>query len=245
MKLLFQRLFPPTCVLCESATGRDMDLCQGCEDDLSKNLYCCPRCALPLEQTVAEKYQYMELMCGDCQSNPPSFDECLTPFLYQFPLRELILRYKKLATPAIGKTLAQLMARTLADELVRVNANKKTPDYLIPVPTHQLKLKQRGFDHTLLLAREIGQALNIPVIERTAIRGIATAEQKGLSRLQRKKNMRNNFSILTPINAKSVAIIDDVMTTGATANEFAKLLKKQGVDHISVWCLARTPLNRN
>ena len=114
------------------------------------------------------------------------------------------------------------------------------PECIIPVPLHPQRLRVRGFNQALELARIIAKQLNIPLNYSLCQRDKSTPFQSGLSAKQRKQNLKNAFIVTKPHAYKHVAIFDDVVTTGTTVNELAKQLKNSGVETIEVWAIART-----
>ena len=118
------------------------------------------------------------------------------------------------------------------------------PELIIPVPLHIKKLRKRGFNQSILIAKWVSQAFNIPMDLKIIQRHQLTPAQVDLSRSERLKNLKNAFKFINKnkfklSNIRHVALIDDVMTTGATVNEISKILKQAGVEKIEVWCLAR------
>ena len=136
--------------------------------------------------------------------------------------------------PELAKTVASLLSSELQ------NNNIERPDALIVVPMHISRLRERGYNHSALIAQHLSKMLDIPLIRGAVIKHKRTAPQAQQSLNNRKKNLNKSFKIEKTIAAKSVAIIDDVVTTGATAEEIAKILKKNGVDYIQVWGVAHT-----
>lgn len=116
---------------------------------------------------------------------------------------------------------------------------KEKPQRLIPVPLHRKRYHQRGFNQAIEIAQPISRQLNIPLDTRCCLRRVDTTAQAELHADERRKNIRGAFQVRHHINYKHVAIIDDVVTTGATVNELAKMLRKEGVTKIEVWCCAR------
>lgn len=221
-------LLPPRCLLCGGAGADQRDLCAGCAGDLEPNTPCCPRCALPLPSPAPS--------CGDCLKRGPSFAAAWVPFRYGHPLDLLEGRFKFRGDLAAGRVLVQLML-----ERARLAA-PMLPDMLIPVPLHRTRLRERGYNQALELAQPLARALGIPlrhdVIERTA----ATPPQTGLDAKARRRNLRGAFTVATAMQWPShVALLDDVMTTGATLREAAKTLQQAGVARVDVWALARAP----
>ena len=115
---------------------------------------------------------------------------------------------------------------------------------IIPVPLHKKRVAQRGFNQALEIAKTIAKKFKIPLSQDHCIRAINTPPQIDLPANKRKQNVRNAFKIKKTINAKNIVIFDDVLTSGSTVNELSRILKKSGVEHISVWCCARTGLKK-
>jgi len=224
-------LLPPRCLLCGAAGADARDLCAGCAADFALNTICCPRCALPLQTPAA--------LCGECVQREPAFARAWVPFRYEHPLDLLEARFKFHRDLAAGHVLAQMMierARTDAPEL---------PLALIPVPLHRSRLRERGYNQALELARPLAQALAIPLCEDMLIRLNATTAQTGLDAKARRRNLRGAFAVAgdTPL-PPHVALLDDVMTTGATLRECAHVLVRAGIAQVDVWALARAPARR-
>jgi ComF family protein len=143
--------------------------------------------------------------------------------------------------------LLPCLSDCLIQQIQSVKKNKyQLPDALIAVPLHPYRLRQRGFNQSLLLANRVAKHFNIPVLKHLVIRAKNTGEQAALNRKQRLSNITNAFEI-HPSNLKDlskynkVAIIDDVITSGSTCNELARLLKRSGIAYIDIWCVAKTP----
>lgn len=216
--------FPPVCVLCGDVGAGNRDLCAHCVALLPLNKQYCPHCALPLPTSI---------VCGQCQQTEPAFDQVFAPYQYADPVRLLIHQFKLTARLDVGRLLAQLMIEQLH------NIVNDSPDVIVPIPLHHTKLKKRGFNQSLELSRFIAASMDVAINHRDCRRMLDTPNQSGLSGHARRKNMRGAFSIDRSFSAQHVAIVDDVMTTGSTANELAKALKKSGVAQVSVWVVAR------
>jgi ComF family protein len=172
-------------------------------------------------------------LCGACQRKPPPWDAAWAPFRYGWPLDRLEARYKFGRDLAGGRTLAELWRRAPAPAL---------PLLILPVPLHRARLRQRGYNQALELARPLGRALGVPVRHDALLRSRATAAQTELDASSRRRNVRGAFVLsggaaLPP----HVALLDDVMTTGATLAECTRVLKRAGVARVDVWALARAP----
>jgi ComF family protein len=171
------------------------------------------------------------LVCGDCLSDPPAFDAVLTVFTYRFPLDQLIQSFKY----ASNLALADFFAR----KLVSCVRDHPLPHALVAMPLARKRLTERGFNQALLIADNTAQRLSLP-IERTAlVRVRETLPQSGLPWKERHANVKGAFACAIDFNGRHIALIDDVMTTGATLNEAAKVLKKQGAARVTAWVIAR------
>jgi ComF family protein len=222
------RLFyPPTCLLCGAPAAQG--LCASCSVELPENSCACIRCALPLYGTERG-------MCGRCLKKLPKFDAAWSPFIYAQPLEWMISQLKFNAKLLQAKVLADLM-------LHRLPALTGKPDCIMPVPLHNKRLRQRGFNQSVELARPLARALNVQLDVASCRRLRATPPQTGMKAAQRRRNLRGAFDFPNDHNYSHVVLFDDVMTTGATLNELAGLLKRHGVQRVEVWSLARAQRN--
>ena len=224
LKQLSYKLFPGQCLLCLATTHRPKDICRGCEQDLPWLRTRCQRCALPLTT---------DALCGTCLKTPPRFDRCLACWEYGFPVDGLISRFKYHGERASGALLGELALTAFKNQ---------SADALLPVPMHWRRQLRRGYNQTELLAAQWGTALDIPVL-RALKRVVATPTQQGLSARARQRNLKGAFTMIKAeqVYGKRSVIVDDVLTTGATANSLAAILRRAGATEIMVWCLARTP----
>jgi ComF family protein len=220
-------LLPPTCILCGNTGANSLDLCNSCYQRLLRNNQCCYRCA-----EIFEIATISPVLCGRCLSSNPAFDETYAPFIYQGEMRHLITSLKFGAHYKNARLLGLLLA-----EHLKKTAEK--PDLILPVPLHKTRYQQRGFNQAIEIAKTVAKELKIPLNLNSCIRHRDTPHQTALTAKQRRKNIKNAFSIINPIHAQHIAILDDVMTTGSTAHELAYLLKKAGVDQVDVWVCAR------
>ncbi|MCV6590201.1 MAG: ComF family protein [Marinobacterium sp.] len=220
-----QVLSPQPCLLCQLYPGQP-HICAGCSRDLPWLGHCCPRCALP--RILDSPHP-----CGECLQRPPPWQQVIAACHYDFPLNELISRAKYERQLHFIPLLADLL-------LARLQQLPALPEALIPVPMSRQKLQQRQVNHALLLARQLSKALAIPVLDEQLHKRRDTVQQKDLNRAARQRNLHGSFSLRGPLPA-SVAIVDDVMTTGATLAEITGLLAGHGVKQCSGWVVARTP----
>jgi len=229
-------ILPGRCLCCGVNTPNHQDLCGECAICLPWQNFCCPRCALPLAAPS-------ESPCGECQRTPPCFDRAMAPFRYTTPINRLINDFKHYDRLAAGRVLGELFCDWLMQKVENEALTK--PDYLLPVPLHWSRLWKRGFNQAQWLADDIGKSTGIPVINDGIQRRHTGLAQQALSRRQRQGNLRGAFTINPKRKARlenrHIAIIDDVMTTGTTANEITRLLKENQVAEVSIWAIARTP----
>ena len=200
---------------------------------------CCPRCALPLKDTLSE-------LCASCLKSEPPFSCCLAAYVYDFPVDRLIRNIKYSHRLELVAPLVTPLVEVLTDHY-----QQQWPDRMIPVPLHPKKLRQRGYNQALLIAKAIAKQLpegiHCPVDYRMVKRHRHTDAQQGLSVKGRRKNIKGAFVTEQalysqhPQQYRHVALVDDVVTTGETAKEVSRVLQKQGVEQVDVWCLARTP----
>lgn len=175
-------------------------------------------------------------MCGRCLRREPPFAAAWVPLRYAHPLDLLEARFKFHADLAAGRVLSALMIEHAA---VDVPAR---PELLIPVPLHAARLRERGYNQALELARPLARAFAIPLRADLLLRTRATPPQTGLDAKTRRRNLRGAFAVAAAAALPGhVALIDDVMTTGATLHECARVLRRSGVARVDVWALARAP----
>jgi ComF family protein len=175
-------------------------------------------------------------VCGACQQRPPPYDSAFAAFPYSFPIDRLISRLKFNAKLTHARLLGQLMTDVLKASLPEA----EWPEAIIPVPLHSKRLYTRGFNQSLELARYVARELRIPLQIENVRRVRLTSPQTGLSEKERRKNVRRAFEMSSKLESRHVAIIDDVITTGSTAAELTRTLKRSGIKRVDVWALART-----
>ncbi|TNJ32705.1 ComF family protein [Arenimonas terrae] len=218
-------LLPARCLVCGERGVGGQDLCDDCRAALPWNRSACARCALPLPVPAP--------LCGRCRRAPPPFDGSCAAFRYGFPLDRLLPRLKFHGDLAAGRLLAELAAEALAEA--------SRPQLLLPVPLHPARLRQRGYDQALELARPLARALDLPLCADHLRRQRATAAQSELGAPARRRNVRDAFALRPGTLPAHVAVFDDVMTTGATLSECCRLLKRAGVVRVDAWAVARAP----
>lgn len=226
---LLDAVLPPRCLLCAAPATQSRGLCSACHADLPRNRCCCRRCALPLE--------YSALECGGCLRSEPPFARAWAPFRYAHPLDLLESRFKFRRDLAAGKVLGDLMV-----EAARPDLSADLPERLYCVPLHPQRLRERGYNQALELAKPLAKALDLPLDSASLVRLRSTRAQIGLDAKERRRNLHAAFALKPGARPpRHVAILDDVMTTGTTLGECAKVLRKAGAARVDVWALARAP----
>jgi ComF family protein len=221
-----------SCLLCDEPVEAEMPICVACETDLPWLGDHCVTCALPLAAAG--------LTCGECQLEPPAFEEVVVPWLYGFPVDSLITRFKHNAKWPFGHLLADVLGQYLQH---RFDEGLPRPDALLPVPLARKRLRQRGFNQAAMLARWLNKSLDLPIEETVLSRIKDTDAQQDLDAKSRKRNLRKAFDLMpdAQVKGRHLALVDDVLTTGATAQALARLLMEAGAARVDVYCLARTP----
>lgn len=218
---LGQTLPAQPCVLC-GAGSRDGAWCAACDAALPYLAAAhCPVCALPTLDGAT---------CGRCLKHAPLFNRTVAAFAYAFPLDKLVQALK------FGEQLT--LANSLAERLaLRI---KVRPDCIVAMPLHPARLRERGFNQSLELARRLATKLDVPLLSQACQRVRDTPPQSALKWKERGKNMRRAFTCTTDLSGKHVAVVDDVMTSGASLNELALALRRAGAREVSAWVIART-----
>jgi len=226
-------ILPYDCVICLNVSDQKRDICQSCEKQLPYLSHGCIQCgnSLPQKNRLSEK-------CGRCIQDTPYYDRTIVGFTYTTPIDIWIKQFKFHKKGMYANILCQIYMEKLAAYYQLYPENK--PQLLIPVPLHWRRLISRGYNQTDTIARYLSKALNIPIIHNRCVKRIKfTPPQAQLSRDKRHHNIRGVFKVKEGISIEHIAIVDDIFTTGNTANELAKELKKTGVTTISIFALAR------
>jgi len=232
---LIRLVYPPRCLLCASPGHNGADLCQHCQQSLPFNQTACIACALPLPANIS-----VGASCGRCQKKPPRYDQAFSVFSYEQPVIWLIQQLKFNEKLAHARLLGELIAESAC-----VSKLAELEDAcILPVPLHKKRLRQRGFNQSIELARGVSKKTGWPMELHRVQRVRETSAQTGLDAKARRKNIRGAFEVIEALPWKHVVIIDDVVTTGSTANELSRVLKKAGVLRCTALSLARAPLNR-
>lgn len=221
-RLNFAQLFQyKYCVLCQALASQN--ICTNCLADLPRLAReHCPSCLLPTPSSQ---------VCGTCLHTPPVWKQAKAALRYTYPVDALIqaLKYRS------ELPLAPILADLLLTELQTTDL----PDYVIPVPLHRDRLKDRGFNQALEISRHLCKKTGCKLLPTACSRIRSTASQTEIPWKKRKQNVRHAFSCTRDFSGKHVAIVDDVMTSGATLKELAQVIHRHGADSISVWVVAR------
>ena len=223
---LLEWVAPPCCLLCRLEVEYRHGLCQGCWAKLPVNEIHCERCALPMAH---------ESLCGHCQRCPPVFDSVIAPLCYQDPIDQMLCALKYHQQLSFARTAAGLITDTVRE------SGEPMPDLLIGVPMTHRAVRKRGLNQAVFLARLIGRQLGIPV-KSTLIKKLReTDRQSTLNASKRQRNLKGAFHCKGSLEDKHIALVDDILTTGATANEISRALKAAGANRVDIWVCARTP----
>ena len=216
-------LFALHCMVCGEAGQDGRDLCRACHAALPWQGPACLRCALPLPSPGT---------CGACLQQPPPLTEAHAIFDYVFPLDRLLPRLKFHRDFASGRVLAQAMADHCA--------HLTQPDALLPLPLHRERLRRRGYDQALELARPLANAFNLPLADGLLLRCKSTSAQSRLDAAARTRNLRGAFRVVPGASMPShIVLVDDVMTTGASLHAAARTLLAGGARRVDAWVCAR------
>lgn len=247
------------CLNCMQAASERSLLCEFCHSLLKKqyvsgnpHCYCC---SVSLAVAGYSSTQYtsgkatepstvVRQLCGNCIQQTPSFSHCIAAVNYDALSAKLIAQFKYHGDLANGREIAQHVGNAVDQHY----AGQKPPvDLIIPVPMHNKKLVKRGFNQSLEIAKHLSKRYAIPLYRNASIRMKETAAQQTLGKKARALNTQQLFSAnataTLKINGKHIAIVDDVVTTGSTANALTKCLVESGASTCEIWCFARTPVH--
>jgi ComF family protein len=211
-----------SCALC--AASSYTDICSKCDRELPRINVACQWCGIPFETGE---------LCGECLTDPPVFARCIAPLRYEAPVSHLLGAFKYQGNFNYGRILSALLIERLRREQFEI-------DTIVPVPLHWRRRWQRGFNQAELIADELSSALSLPMQPGWIRRTRSHAPQQSLDAEARRKNLHNAFQCKGPLRDLRIAVVDDVVTTGATANTIARTLLAAGAASVDIWCLART-----
>lgn len=223
-----KQLLPLTqpCLLCKNLEGGELGVCADCYHDLPWHTAPhCLQCALISGGKI----------CGQCLTSTPNFDRTHALFTYDFPANALLQHFKYQQAHHLAHTFGHLFARHLESCQAAKNI-----DVIFPMPMHPIRLKERGFNQALEIARILAKNLQLPLDFESSYRKKYTPPQATLPLKDRIKNMQDVFACDKSLHGLNIAIVDDVMTSGASLNALAKTLKKAGANTVECWVIART-----
>jgi ComF family protein len=250
-----RRLLPQSCALCGGACG-DEQVCDRCEAELPWLASSrCAVCALPLasgalnqgalpprappisggiSSSLAQDRASVQgfpsgTVCGACLDRPPRYARVIAPFSYGYPLDAVIRAYKYGGRLAYARLLGSALAAATSDA-----------DAIVAMPLSPARLAERGFNQALEIARIVAAATGIPLLPFACRKVLDTPPQAALPWKERAKNVRRAFVCDADLAGRRVAVVDDVLTTGATLNELARVLRKAGAAEVAGWVVART-----
>ncbi|MBR4169622.1 MAG: ComF family protein [Lachnospiraceae bacterium] len=225
---LLDLLFPPRCVVCDGVLRPDeRGLCASCQN--SVHLIRAPYCMKCGKELRFEK----DVFCRDCERRDHVFDSGRSLFLYNDAMKKSIYRFKYDGRKEYAAYYGEKMAQCLGDWIRSV-----APDAIIPVPLHAKRLKKRGFNQAELIAAVLSKHIRIPVNNRLLIRSAETEKQKELNASERENNLKKAFKTTqNDVELDTVLLMDDIYTTGATADAAAGCLRSAGVRHVHVLTL--------
>jgi len=217
-------LFADCCVLC-GAGGSDGWFCVRCTALLPRNDGACRRCAKPLALPTELR------LCAGCQTAPPAFAASRAALRYEFPvdsaLKSIKFNRRLYLVPAFSSLLLQELEQHFSDT-----------DALLPVPLHHWRQAGRGFNQARELCRPLARATGLPLL-RNVKRVRATRPQSGLEARERRRNLRQAFAVHGALDCRRPLIVDDIMTTGETCDQLARLLLRHGASSVRVLVVAR------
>jgi len=231
---LLDVILPPICHICHSfiPDAGGLHICPTCRDSLPLVSFpLCSLCGIPFAGAGGDH------RCGACLTHPPHFDAARVRFLYEGAIRDLIHSFKYNQRTELRYPLA-----LLALEEVSRLVTDHDPHLIVPVPLHRSRLRQRGFNQAVLLGRTISRHHSLPMLPDALVRTRRTEPQIELSSAERRLNVKGAFSVgrADSVAGKRILLLDDVMTTGSTMDECAKVLKMAGAKVVVATAIART-----
>ncbi len=225
---------PIVCPLCSHSLSTPATFCSACLETISPVVSPrCSHCDLPFAALDGGDH-----LCQSCLQDPPSFLWAKSAGLYDGTLRRAVQKFKYEGDFNLDRPLAALLKVVLQGPL-----DDYRPDLLLPVPLYVTRLRQRSYNQALLLARALGRSRQVPVSSRLLLRTRPTPPQIGLKAAQRRRNLRGAFALRRSLQGERVLLIDDVMTTGATARECSRTLLDGGAGEVALVVLARARLH--
>jgi ComF family protein len=235
-KKITELLFPNQCLYCNHLIGQEGAFCNSCWQKLQ--FITDPKCNIcshPFEFQITDN-----LTCAKCLNNKPSYDKVITLFRYNQIIKKVIGDFKYYDNTFLSKKLAQNLINKHSPELSEI-------DLIIAIPLHKKRLRKRKFNQAILIGKEVSKVLNKRFINDLLLRIKNTTAQAGLRKKQREKNLQGAFALNKKyqemIKSKKILLVDDVMTTGTTLENCAKILKKFGAKEVTVLVIAKRVFN--
>lgn len=219
-------LFENHCLLCHAKSDTPHTLCSFCLNDFPIIKESCYQCGIPFPLDKETP------LCGKCLTHPPDFDKTTSLFYYEPPITQLILQLKFEGHLINARLFGELLIQKMWEEKTR-------PDCLLPVPLHPTRLKERGFNQAIEIARPIAKQYQLPLDTHSIQRVKATLPQATLSAKERLKNVQNAFESRCSLKGLHIAVIEDVITTGYTLQVLSATLKRAGAQRVDLWSIAR------
>lgn len=236
IRKLFDVLFPRPCIGCDGdRNGGGEFLCELCRDHVPFILPpFCATCGCPGEMEY--EYPTKDFECGLCRKNTYRFDRARSLGVYASVLKELVHFFKYQRHPGAIREIAPLL-----EQYLREHNETHAGLEVVWVPLHPDKLKERGFDQSYVLADRLARLCGLPLVEGALRRVRDTPPQARKTRAERMENVKGAFEVVRPewVSGRRLLVVDDVLTTGATMNEVAKVLKRAGADRVEAFTLAR------
>lgn len=232
---LFKKALPGYCAFCLSPEASSKGWCEECFALLAHNAPACPRCKEPLAslEGAGQGDTGQARLCGHCLVAPPAFSATTAEYLFDGAVKALVVDFKFQASTRAGRLLVELMLE---------RAPATLGDALLPVPMHPVRARERGFNQAHWLARELARRLELPLLSGECVKQLPS--QRTLNRRQRAANLKGAFRLKGAPPAH-VILIDDVVTTGATAQELARVALAAGAERVDLWAPARTPFGHS
>ena len=223
---------PPRCPACGIIVADPYHFCLDCWQSLTfLGDPCCARCGLPFA------YGDSSLECGRCLADPPRFDRLRAAVAYGEVARTVALKLKYGGRPGVAETLARFMQRHIG----ALAGDGET--LLVPVPLHRWRIWKRGYNQAALIAGALSRRTGLSLALDTLRRTRATPPMRGMGRLERERSVRGAFEVAAEAKSglagRDVILVDDVFTSGATADSCARALKRGGAASVGVLCWAR------
>jgi len=238
---LFSLLFPSPCRVCQGPlTSHRSLICGTCWDGIRRiEGPICPRCGIPFPSAESQAYT-PQFLCGDCRLEEPPFHQARSVGYYEGTLREAIHLFKFGKREEMGRHLGGLMVDHFPEDW-----DLSSIDLLLPIPLHPRRRWERGFNQSLILGERIAKAYDIKLEGHVLARSRPTLPQSDLPLAEKFANLKGAFQVRKreEVEGKNILLVDDIYTSGATAQEASKTLLKAGAEKVLVYTLARSVLH--